>query len=343
MSAGKEHVSGVSIIVEWDNVRISELGRAKTMLARLVEQLHDLHTRALAAPGGRPTDHLRWFVQPAELLVGYNDAEIDPKELEPIVRDFFDHDRAHARVTLLPATDANYYRLKNTGVKQARGEIIVFVDSDVIPEDHWLENLVKPLVDPCVQVVAGNTYLDANSFYTRTLALSFFFPLRADDGPMREQDWFFANNCAFRRQVLVDHPFPERTDQFRGQCDELARNLASAGIKINWTPMARVHHPAPNGMRHFINRAVCEGHDFYLEAMHTQGKPGGSLRKMLGRAKRRWTDSLRRIRRQHDRVGLSVAGVPGAMAVATSYYSFYLLGEVLGRSSPETVRRYFSI
>lgn len=335
--------SRLSIIVEWDNVRISELGRAKTMLANLVDQLEDLHRRALATSGGTPTDHLRWFVQPVELLVGYNDAEIDPAELQPIVRDFFDTQRAHAEVTLLPATDANYYRLKNTGVKQAKGDLIVFVDSDVIPESAWLENLVKPMVDANVQVVAGNTYLDANSFYTRTLALSFFFPLRADDGPMREQDWFFANNCAFRKQVLLDHPFPERTDQFRGQCDELARTLVSSGVKINWTPCARVHHPAPNGVRHFINRAVCEGHDFYLEAVHTEGKKRATLRKTLGRTKRRWTDAIRRIRRQHSRVGLSAAGVPGAMMVATSYYSFYLMGELLGRSSPSTVRRFFSI
>jgi hypothetical protein len=52
---------------------------------------------------------------------------------------------------------------------------------------------------------------------------------------------------------------------------------------------------------------------------------------------------LRRIRRQYSKVGLSAAGVPGAMAVATSYYSFYLMGEMLGRTSPNTVRKFFSI
>jgi glycosyltransferase involved in cell wall biosynthesis len=337
----------LSIIIEWDNVRISELGRAKAMLARLGEQLHDLHTRATttAASATLPTDHLQWFVQPVELLVGYNDAEIDPNELAPIVRDFFNEAHANAQVTLLRATDANYYRLKNTGVRQAKGDLIVFVDSDVIPEDGWLEQLVQPFSNPHIKVVGGNTYVEPNSLYSRTLALTFFFPLRADDGPLHESDWFFANNCAFRKSVLLQHPFPERTDQFRGQCDELARAIIASGHKIMINPRARVHHPPPNGVRHFINRAVCEGHDYYLEAVHNAGRTGErtTLRKTLGRTRRRLRDSLRRIRRQRDRVGLSAAGVPVAAAIATSYYSFYLMGEILGRTSPQTVRKFFSI
>ena len=41
----------------------------------------------------------------------------------------------------------------NYGMKQARGEIVVVMSSDCIPEDKfWLERLVKPLEDPNVVV-----------------------------------------------------------------------------------------------------------------------------------------------------------------------------------------------
>ena len=49
----------------------------------------------------------------------------------------------------------NSYCARNQGVLQARGDIIVFVDADCIPEKDWLEILVRPFHDDSIGIVAG--------------------------------------------------------------------------------------------------------------------------------------------------------------------------------------------
>ena len=49
----------------------------------------------------------------------------------------------------------NSYVARNKGLKHAKGEIIVFLDADCLPERQWLESLVEPFRDSTVGVVAG--------------------------------------------------------------------------------------------------------------------------------------------------------------------------------------------
>jgi len=44
---------------------------------------------------------------------------------------------------------------RNAGVKNARGEIIAFVDDDAVADVNWLENLIKNYEDPMVVGVGG--------------------------------------------------------------------------------------------------------------------------------------------------------------------------------------------
>jgi len=44
---------------------------------------------------------------------------------------------------------------RNSGVKSAGGDIVIFLDDDAIPEPTWLEQLLVPFDDPTVAVVGG--------------------------------------------------------------------------------------------------------------------------------------------------------------------------------------------
>lgn len=43
----------------------------------------------------------------------------------------------------------------NTGIRHARGEILVFTDSDCVPEKGWLRAMVAPFADPNIVAVGG--------------------------------------------------------------------------------------------------------------------------------------------------------------------------------------------
>lgn len=49
----------------------------------------------------------------------------------------------------------SYSDQRNLGIKNAKGDIIVFIDSDCIPTENWLSELVKPIKNNNENIVAG--------------------------------------------------------------------------------------------------------------------------------------------------------------------------------------------
>ncbi|NDJ22431.1 glycosyltransferase [Nostoc sp. B(2019)] len=47
------------------------------------------------------------------------------------------------------------YAARNTGIRAATGEIVVFTDADCRPQPQWIKALIQPFVNPEVVIVAG--------------------------------------------------------------------------------------------------------------------------------------------------------------------------------------------
>ncbi|MEG3438106.1 glycosyltransferase [Pannus brasiliensis CCIBt3594] len=47
------------------------------------------------------------------------------------------------------------YAARNTGIRKARHDLLIFTDADCRPDPGWLEEMVKPFEDPDVGLVAG--------------------------------------------------------------------------------------------------------------------------------------------------------------------------------------------
>ncbi len=88
----------------------------------------------------------------------------------------------------------------NTGIKRAKGEIIIILAQDCIPEDkYWIEKLIKPLEDKKVIATVSDLYLPEEywkkyPFLTRVLTVN-------DIGikhPIMD-----ARACAYRKKDLI--------------------------------------------------------------------------------------------------------------------------------------------
>jgi hypothetical protein len=324
----KANVESVSIVIEWENARLAEAERSLRMLASLAVQLDEL-TRGSSLK--------------AEIVLLFNPEAVDEPAIEAIINHVRPRSQWPACFRLLPSGNLRYYEQKNQGVKNTSGDIIVFLDSDVVPESDWLEKILVVFQKPEIGVVCGNTYVECTSFYARALALFWFFPLRTQSDELEHVSMFFANNVAFRRDVICENLFPD-LETFRGQSVALSKILKSKGIPIIRHNGARVSHPPPNGPRHFINRAMCEGHDAGQRMIARRGHKFSKVAvRSLKTFRRRMGRSTHQIACGYRAVHLSRAGAVGAWGLALTYNILHLAGYLLSAVNPRIVPRYFPI
>jgi len=317
-----------SIVIEWENIQLAEADRCSAMLEEL--------TRQIAAHPTPPTDGSKDF----EILVIFDDHKISAAGVREFVAACVSAIPDRVELRFIAGSGRGYYEQKNLGTAEARGRIVVFLDSDVIPEPGWLRGLLGSFADPAVEVVCGNCYLDAGDLVSKSLALAWFFPLRDGREVLVRQDSFFANNVAFRRDIAVRYPFVPLEGASRGACRLLARRLTADGRGLFVNTAARVSHPAPNGLRHLLLRALAQGRDNLLFD-RTIGS--GAARASMGRAIGMQTRAWKRIVRHRRTVALGVLGVPGALAIASLYSAWYAVGDAATRVAPGWAGRHLRV
>jgi len=315
-----------SIVIEWENIHLAEADRCAAMLRELTRQIAEQPP----ADGSRDV----------EILVIFDDQTTSEARVREVVA--ASHAAIPDRVTLrfIAGSGRGYYEQKNLGAAEARGDLVVFLDSDVIPEPGWLRALLGSFANPAVEVVCGNCYLDTGDLVSKSLALAWFFPLRDGRDVLARQDSFFANNVAFRRDVAMRYPFEPPEGTSRGACRVLARRLAADGRGLFVNTAARVSHPAPNGLRHLLLRGLAQGRDNLLfDRLIGRGGAGASLRRVV----RLQIGAWKRIVRHRRTVALGLLDLPAALAIASLYYACYAVGDVATRVAPDWAGRHLRV
>jgi glycosyltransferase involved in cell wall biosynthesis len=306
-------------VIECENVRSSELSRAEGMLKVLAQQIRELDDQLAQAP---------------ELIILYDSDSIDPS----LIRRFYESafgPSFKVPLRLLPTKGANYYVQKNRGAQIAERELVLFVDSDVIPEEDWLRSLLSAFVDPQVNIVGGNTYITLETLYSKAFALFWFFPLRSESQGLVSSTRFYANNVIFRRDVFRRYGFPD-LPLVRGQCGVLANSLVRDGYQIFIQTDAHVAHAPPNGFRHIVCRALCQGHDY---KHRNRDGLGGSASRYVTALK----SALQRITAHRRDLNLGPFGALSAFGIATLYYTICFSGEVITHLRPTLIRDRYAV
>jgi glycosyltransferase involved in cell wall biosynthesis len=161
------------------------------------------------------------------------------------------------------------YAARNTGIREAVGEIIVFTDADCRPQPQWLEALVQPFVNQNVVIVAGEiTALPGNSLLEKY----------ADRQETLSQKHTLANkfcaygqtaNLAIRRLAL------EKAGLFRpylttgGDADLCWRILQQDIGSLEFAPSAIVQHRHRNTLKELKSQWRRYGRsNSYLNELH---------------------------------------------------------------------------
>ena len=315
-----------SISIEWENARFADLERTRRLLRRLREELCELPTLPQAPQVAFLFDR---FSMDGDLVERTVEEELRPRETP-------------ARVTIIPTDGLRYYQQKNLGAASSDGEIVIFLDCDVVPEQGWLRSMLDAFADPTVAVVGGETYVELDGLVGKAFALFWLFALRDPGSGLAPADFFHANNVAFRRSVFAAQPFPD-APIYRGQCTLLSASLLARGLGLFRLKSGRAAHPHPRTLSYFMARALNGGHDFLMVERILGRGESLSWRRLLSEYRGRLRYGTERILAHRRDVGLSRAGAAAALAIAFAYFSLFTLGEAVSIDRPRLIPRLLPI
>ncbi len=325
----------VSIIIEWSNVLQADLDQSRRMMSQLVAQARDLNqgfvkeTLAVAFP--------------LQTLICFDSQRVATPAIQQVINEFIDGGPTNLDVDLYSCPGAEYYDLKNLGANKAHGEVLLFIDSDVVPEPGWLKSMLSAFANPDLLVVAGCTYIEPRDIYHKAFALNWVFPLRPDWSGMRTCETFWANNVGFRSKTFRRFLYPPMSGASRGSCAELAGQLLENGISIFENGSACIRHPAPKCLDGFARRALAQGRDRVLWHRQFGTWWTRSIPAALLRFCRHLASLAPRTLGRFRKVGVKPFELPIVLMISATYYSLFFLGELLTHIVPTTMQRHFRV
>jgi glycosyltransferase involved in cell wall biosynthesis len=290
-----------------DPVKVSVLICTYNRCLSLKRTLESVAAQSLSTPHG-------W-----EIIVVDNNSSDDTRQ---VVESFCLESPGRFRYVSEPMQGLSNAR--NTGIRNARGEIIAFIDDDETAGDGWLEKLTANLhtrewagaggrVLPPPGTVLPN-WLSTGSWFTKGPLASFDLPIPA--GEMDEPP--FGANMAFRKEIFEKYG-GFRTDLGRSgnnlisnEDTEFGRRLFAAGLRLRYEPGAVVYHPIQEDRlrkEYFLNWWFNKGRSDVRElrgasrALGVFGIPLRQIRTLIG-GSLRWALAISESSRLSHKIGL---------------------------------------
>jgi len=143
---------------------------------------------------------------------------------------------------------------RNTGIDAATGAFVAFTDDDCVADPTWIEELVRPFAtDERIAVTGGGIDEPADRTWAQEAAEGINF-LGTEERDVRS---VVGCNMAYRAEFLARQPF----DPEAQYGDDLDRCFAAAadGLRVHFTPRARVTHHHRRSIRAFLRQQVARG------------------------------------------------------------------------------------
>jgi glycosyltransferase involved in cell wall biosynthesis len=189
-----------------------------------------------------------------EVLVVDNNSSDETREL---VEDFCRRYPGRFRYLLEPHQGKSY--ALNSGIREAQGDVLAFMDDDATVDPAWLGNLTDGLLNGEWAGAGGRIVLQWPASLPGWLEVE--GPLARHPFPGFDQGHEakqligppFGANMAFRKEMFEKHgvfrtdlgPSPNREVPCPNEDTEFGRRLIAAGERLRYEPSAVVYHPVP--------------------------------------------------------------------------------------------------
>ena len=188
--------------------------------------------------------------KPYEIIVVDDGSEDRTKD---IVRKF-------KNVTLLKQKHKGPAVARNIGAKRARGEILLFTDSDCIPDKDWVSEMTKPFKNKEIVGVQGRYETKQKGLIAR------FTQLEIEDRYDRMRkfetiDFVGSYSAGYRKRTFIEfNGFDESFPTASGEDPELSFKLSKANHKMVLNDKAVVYHNHVSSLRAYLRQKFWRAH-----------------------------------------------------------------------------------
>lgn len=149
---------------------------------------------------------------------------------------------------------------RNRGAFEAAGEIILFTDSDCVPERNWIQEMTKPFKNIDVAGVKGIYKTRQQNLAARFAQAEFEdrYDMLAKQSFIDMVDTYSA---AFRRDVFLEMGgFDESFPDANNEDTDFSYRLVAAGHKLIFNPQAAVYHTHPDTFLNYLKMKFWRGY-----------------------------------------------------------------------------------
>jgi glycosyltransferase involved in cell wall biosynthesis len=201
-----------------------------------------------------------------------------------VVESFANH-RPAPRYILETRQGLDYGR--NRAIAEARGDLLVLGDDDILVQPDWLRQLTAPLAADSARSI-GAVGGEVIPYFPQGLpewVADWHSPLsfRADAGPLTEKQSPMGANLAFPKWVFSKvgefHVGLDRTGKslFGGGDSEMIRRIHAAGLAVWFAPAASVRHVMPPSRTTFEYATRHAFDSARSRVVDRAGRPGAAL------------------------------------------------------------------
>ena len=188
---------------------------------------------------------------------------------------------------------------RNRGIAEAAGEVIVFIDDDVVPDPGWLAALVEPIVSGRCQATGGRVVLDPSvprpAWFNEERLGGYLaaFDLGDEERDVPREGYVLTASAAFLASALreaggMDPALGPRSGVPLVNDDvQLCRALVARGARLRYVPGAVVVHELPESRltrRYIARRLYAQGRsDYILQQVQPLAGESQGLRAVVDR------------------------------------------------------------
>lgn len=150
------------------------------------------------------------------------------------------------------------YAARNKGIGLARGEIILFTDSDCVVDYNWIEKMIENLRDPKIGAVGGKVL----AYHPSTSVEKYLDVIGALDNKTSinsKNPSIATANAGIRKQVLEEVNYFDDSFISGGDYD-ITWRISQLDYKIEYANEAIIYHIHPSNLKSLFKKEFRYGH-----------------------------------------------------------------------------------